>query len=139
MFVADKYAQPFLGAWQGAGAVPASAAPTVRGRAWCFRSTDVRTAAEPVGTGDPSLPEGDVGDEERGPVEVCSLTWRTDRYGWVSGTPGSKAHGSPTYSVPSLVACVLTEQVPGTDPATVVSVFPGGEGTCATLGLPGYR
>ncbi|WP_433261309.1 hypothetical protein ACQPZF_26440 [Actinosynnema sp. CS-041913] len=136
VFVADKYAQPFLGPWSGA--VPASAVAAVRGRAWCFRSADPAGQAEPVGTGDPGRPD-EAGNRERGPVEVCSSTWQTDRYGWVSGTPKTQARGNPSYPVPALAACVLTERVPGTESTTVVGVFPGGEGTCAALGLPGAQ
>jgi hypothetical protein len=129
VFVADKNAQPFLGGWQGAG-TPPSVAPSVRGRAWCFRAADLASAAEPVGAG--AAGEG----QELGPVEVCAQTWQTDRYGWVTGTPGTRGPGAPTHTVPALVACVVQERVPGTEANTVVGVFPGDGGTCAALGLP---
>ncbi|MBB5959685.1 hypothetical protein FHS29_006306 [Saccharothrix tamanrassetensis] len=133
VFVADKHTHAFLGAGQAAGAAPASAVPAVRGRAWCFKSADLRDKAEPVGTGDPTTPR-DIGEKERGPVEVCSLTWQSDRYGWTTGTVGRRNQGD--HPVPPLAACVLTERVPGVEPTTVAAVFPGGEGTCRTLGLP---
>jgi len=133
VFVADERTRAFLAADPAAGAVAA-----VRGRAWCFRSADLRDRSEAVGTGDPATPEG-LGGKERGPVEVCSSTWEGDSYGWVSGSGEPDRHARGGHTAPPLVACVVTEQVPGVEPTTVVGVFPGGQGTCAALGLPDAR
>lgn len=107
-----------------------SAPPTDRSMVHCFATADLHdpgnhtdeVIALPPGA---DQPLGDIASQA---LEICASDWQQGRF---STTDPKVRPPQPQVSngpVPPLIACVLDNGQ--------VGVFPGQEGTCASLGLP---
>lgn len=104
------------------------AAPTERGVAYCYTSTDPDVPQSGFSvTSSPGQPPADTAQHA---VAICAQKWATGAFTVTSPQvhPEIDPNGPRTEPVPPLTACVLE--------SGAVGVFPGDEETCARMGLP---